>query len=236
MEKQMTNSQNTVSITSIYGPTSPGTVADWELFFARRALARIKANLGIDKMIELVQPQVNESNENFSKWISESNGKWVVSRTVIQVTGLKAEEFLAYHKTLGNNPPPALNAEPEHYGFRAVDGRIQVVESLGGHVTDIRFLFTDDIDIPAEDIYSDCPLRQFGYGSVGNEKIAVKSGHQFRNTDEGFEAILQIYFPAAIPEEVVEGHRQHLAVEHVNWFRQTAESLGRTFKPITTSR
>ncbi|MGD0609084.1 MAG: hypothetical protein ABSA53_36585 [Streptosporangiaceae bacterium] len=36
------------------------------------------------------------------------------------------------------------------------------------------------------------------------------------------------YFPAAAPEEFIEGHRQHLAVEFTNWIVSAAESLGRT--------
>ena len=52
--------------------------------------------------------------------------------------------------------------------------------------------------------------------------------HQFRETTDGFDALLAIYFPAAAPEEFIEGHRQHLAVEFTNWITGAAESLGRT--------
>jgi hypothetical protein len=44
----------------------------------------------------------------------------------------------------------------------------------------------------------------------------------------GFDALLAIYFPGAAPEEFIEGHRQHLAVEFTNWITTAAESLGRT--------
>jgi hypothetical protein len=52
--------------------------------------------------------------------------------------------------------------------------------------------------------------------------------HQFREATDGFDALLAIYFPAAAPEEFIEGHRQHLAVEFTNWIVSAAESLGRT--------
>ena len=51
--------------------------------------------------------------------------------------------------------------------------------------------------------------------------------HQVRETTDGFDALLAIYFPAAAPEEFIEG-RQHLAVEFTNWIIGAAESLGRT--------
>jgi uncharacterized protein len=231
----MANTQDTVYITSITGPTTAGNEVDWELFCARRALALLKKRLGMAKTIELLQPDIEETSANFKKWVAASNGKWKVSRTVIRVVGLKAEEFLAYHHTLAHNPPPALAAEPEHFAFGAVDDRVQVVENLGAHVADIRFLFSQDTDIPPEDLDPKFPqLRQVGSGMIGQEKVAVKAAHQFRNTDDGFEAILQIYFPEATPEEVIEGHRQHLAIEHSNWFFQTAASLGRPYKPLTS--
>ena len=41
--------------------------------------------------------------------------------------------------------------------------------------------------------------------------------HQFRKTGSGFDALLVIYFPAAAPEDLIEGHRQHLVVEFTDW-------------------
>ena len=49
--------------------------------------------------------------------------------------------------------------------------------------------------------------------------------HQFRETGAGFDALLVIYFPAAAPDDLVEGHRQHLAVEFTNWI--TAAGISR---------
>ena len=52
--------------------------------------------------------------------------------------------------------------------------------------------------------------------------------HQFQETETGFDALLAIYFPAAAPEDLIEGHRQHLAVEFTNWITAAGISHGRT--------
>ena len=44
----MTATTETTDITVVSGPTSPGTASDWQLFFARRALATLKARLGLE--------------------------------------------------------------------------------------------------------------------------------------------------------------------------------------------
>lgn len=37
--------------------------------------------------------------------------------------------------------------------------------------------------------------------------------HQFKPTDTGFEASLAVYWPENTPDEIVEGHCLHLAME-----------------------
>ncbi len=51
--------------------------------------------------------------------------------------------------------------------------------------------------------------------------------HQFRKTGSGFDALLVIYFPAAAPEDLIEGHRQHLVVEFTDWITAAGLSHGR---------
>jgi hypothetical protein len=51
----------TIDIAVAAGPTSPGTTADWELFFARRALANLKSRLGQQALLELLEPDTAAS-------------------------------------------------------------------------------------------------------------------------------------------------------------------------------
>ena len=60
----MTATTETTGITVVSGPTSPGTASDWELFFARRALATLKARLGLEGLLDLLQPDLAASAKN----------------------------------------------------------------------------------------------------------------------------------------------------------------------------
>ena len=50
----MTATTDTTDLTIVSGPTSPGTAPEWELFFARRALATLKARLGRQGLMDLL--------------------------------------------------------------------------------------------------------------------------------------------------------------------------------------
>jgi hypothetical protein len=43
--------------------------------------------------------------------------------------------------------------------------------------------------------------------------------HQFGDTASGFRARLGVYWPAAAPVELVEGHQWHLACEFNLWVK-----------------
>ena len=217
---------STVSITVASGPTSPGTTADWELFFARRALATLKARLGADGLLELLRPQIDASTATLSEWIGASEGRWQPSVTELQVTGLSAEEFLAHFESISHEQPRMLAAQPEHFVLRLHGDTMQVVENLGPHITDLALSFTGEQDAVAE-LSPDHPIRMVGHAALPNGKVVAHLLHQFRNTTDGFDVLLGIYFPATAPEEFIEAHRQHLAVEFTNWFRDAGQALGR---------
>jgi hypothetical protein len=71
------------------------------------------------------------------------------------------------------------------------------------------------------------PIRMTGYGYQmdGTESGGILQ--QFANTAEGFKAKLMIYFPAATPPELIEGHKWHLACEFTNWVNMFLDNKGR---------
>ena len=68
-----------------------------------------------------------------------------------------------------------------------------------------------------KDVRQDYPFKLSGFGHNDEGEISGYVLHQFKNTEDGFDADLGVYFPAAAPEDMFEQHRQHLVVEFTNW-------------------
>lgn len=221
----------TIDIAVVAGPTSPGTTADWELFFARRALANLKSRLGQQALLELLEPDTAASAETLKAWADSSRGQWRPAATQLQFHGISAGEFVSYFMSITGEQPKLLAAQPEHFVLaEAGNGPshvIRVVENLGRYISDFYITFTGEDQAVAE-LAPDYPTRMVGTVALADGTTIGHALHQFRETTDGFDALLAIYFPAAAPEEFIEGHRQHLAVEFTNWIVGAAESLGRT--------
>jgi hypothetical protein len=221
----------TIDIAVAAGPTSPGTTADWELFFARRALANLKSRLGQQAQLELLEPDTAASARTLKAWADRSQGHWRPAVTQLQVHGISAGEFVSYFMSITGEQPKLLAAQPEHFVLaEAGDGPshvVRVVENLGRYISDFYITFTGEDQAVAE-LAADYPTRMVGTVALADGTTIGHALHQFRETTDGFDALLAIYFPADAPEEFIEGHRQHLAVEFTNWIVGAAESLGRT--------
>lgn len=220
----------TIDIAVVAGPTSPGTSADWELFFARRALAKLKSRLGQQALLELLEPDIADSARTLKAWADSSQGQWRPALTRLRVRGISAGEFVSYFTSITGDQPKLLAAQPEHFVLvEAGDGPshvIRVVENLSRYISDFYITFTGEDQAVAE-LAPDYPARMVGTVALADGTTIGHALHQFRETTDGFDALLAIYFPAAAPEEFIEGHRQHLAVEFTNWIVGAAESLGR---------
>ncbi|KAL4801837.1 hypothetical protein BDV18DRAFT_164650 [Aspergillus unguis] len=207
----------TATVTS--GP--PGSIDQYELKFARRALRRIKERLGLEEMEKLLQPDIQESDEFWRETIAQNTtGEYKPARVQVSFQGISANEFLGwFHNTCSKDISCLLGAQPEHY-LVVVDeqGRQRVIENLGEHVS--RFNIKHEPPTRpwlVKDLDEDFPIRMSGYGQIESGEIHGYVLHQFRNTTEGFDANLAIYYPATTPDDLFEQHRQHLLVEFRNW-------------------
>jgi len=221
----MTGTINMFEVVVASGPTSRGSVSEWELYFARRALAKLKARLGTQGMLDLLAPDIDAGNTALSEWAAASDGKWNPAVTALRVSGLSANDFLSHLESIFHDRPKMLAVQPEHFVVGVSEGRMEVAENLGPHIAHFDIRFTDEVQAVGE-LLPDHPIRMVGNVALRDGTLIAHLLHQFRNTDTGFDAVLGIYFPQATPEEVIEGHRQHLAVEFTNWIIGAAESLG----------
>ena len=94
-------------ISIVSGPTSPGTASDWELFFARRALAMLKARLGREGLLDLLQPDLAAAAKTLTACAASSDGQWRPAITELHAEGLSAGEFLGYFHSIVDDSPQA---------------------------------------------------------------------------------------------------------------------------------
>lgn len=219
------------SVELVSGPTTSGGIDSHELAHARRALARLKSLVGHQGLLDLLAEDITEGNAFFRELAARSDGQLRSATTVLAVRGqLKAAPFLRWLEHAFSDENVLLAAEPEHYVFITnPDGSVTVVENLGPYVASVRLPgFDDEIQIPNDDEeaartvpellpVSQYPFRRLALISLPDGTAIGRMLIQCGDTGEGFSTSLTVYFPSDCPDEVFEGHLQHLAVEFRNW-------------------
>jgi hypothetical protein len=100
----------------------------------------------------------------------------------------------------------------------------RVIENLGEYITRFQIEFEPPTTLwQQRDLYDDFSIKLSGHGYLDNRTVIGNVLHQFRPRAGGFDANLCIYYPASVPEELLEQHRQHLVVEFTNWTRRCYE-------------
>ncbi len=228
----MTETNKAFSVELVAGPTGPGTVDDFELAHARRALAKLKALLGRQGLLDLLVGDVDEGNAYLREKAIASKGKMRSSTTVLAIRGLKAGEFVRWLETSFANESVLLAGEPEHFVIVPnPDRTVTLVENIGPHICRVQLPAYDAAkkldDEPLDELLpvSDFPFRRLAHLGLPDGTIVGRVLTQFGDTELGFTANLTCYFPVECPEEVSVHHSQHFAVEFRNWITAAAASL-----------
>ena len=196
-----------------------------ELKQARKALKLLKSGqLANDFFTEA---EFDKSDVLYQKWLTEASGKLKSTDVKIKATGMTAEKFLEQFYQMTKDLPTMLAANPEHYLINADPSQAQLegsVEVCGGVPVKFIAKFGDEFlkEVP---LNPDYPLRKVAKLYSRGGAFMCAGMHQFRNTDDGFEAILGIYYGGAIDEQNLTYHQEHLAVEYYNWYRFALERL-----------
>lgn len=126
-----------VAVTLTSGPAGPGSIDDFELFYARRALHRFRARLGRQGLLDLLAADIEEGNALLRESARASDGTFQGGgTTVLTARGLSSAEFLGWtDKAFAADENALLDAHPEHYVMAPeADGSFHVVENIGPHV------------------------------------------------------------------------------------------------------
>ncbi len=216
------------------GPADDRRIDDWELKASRRALANLRELLYGEPMLELVRGQVERGDALHREYLAASDGKWTEGQVVLTATGLNVEKFFTFLRSAlgaidGTNEDKRQAAvgmlfpsHPEHYGMPAYRG---VIETMGGIPTRTKVGFIDNPPGFVADLVDESyPVRLTGAGRLEDGTPHSYVLQQLKNTDDGMEANLRIWYPAACPPAYVDEHVEHYAVEFRNGCRLAAAS------------
>ncbi|MFJ2060118.1 hypothetical protein ACIOMM_29825 [Streptomyces sp. NPDC087908] len=213
-----------VTVTLQAGPADTGGIDDFELFYARRAVDRYRTLLGRQGLLDLMAGDIEKGNAFLRENALASGGVFKGGTTVLATKGLTSGEFLAWmDKAFAGDEQPLLAAHPEHYVMGTDEIGARVVENIGPHVASFYMggWGTDALDW-AEDAAELLPAAEFPRKMSSNLFLADgtvigRALIQFGDTAEGFTANLTVYFPVSCPDEVLDHHLRHYAVEFRNW-------------------
>ena len=214
-----------VTVTLQSGPTGFGSIDDFELFYARRALDRFRTRLGRQGLLDLLAADIEKGNAFLRDSARASDGSFTAGTTVLAAQGLSSGEFLAWmEKAFAGDERALLEAHPEHYVMAPeADGSFNVVENIGPHVcsfymggwgTDAMAWAADAAELLPE---SEFPHKMSSNLFLSDGTVVGRALTQFGDTADGFTASLTVYVPASCPQDVLEHHLRHYAVEFRNW-------------------
>lgn len=221
----------------IHAQTSNGAADDrrideWELKAARRGLTNLRELLYGEPMVELLREQIEHADALHREYLAASAGQWTEGQVILTVKGLAVETFITFLRaSLGaiDGTPEQVRqtadamlfpSHPEHYGMPPYRG---VIETMGGIPTRTRVGFIDNPpEFVAGLIDESYPIRLTGAGELEDGTPHTYVLQQLKDTEDGMEANLRIWYPAACPPHYVAEHVEHYAVEFRNGCRIAA--------------
>ncbi|MFC8453151.1 hypothetical protein [Kitasatospora sp. NPDC057223] len=222
-----------VTVTLASEPAGANSIDDFELFYARRAVARFRARLGRQGLLDLLAADIEEGNAALRESARTSDGGFTGGTTVLATRGLTSGEFLGWMNKAFADESVLLAAHPEHYTItNQEDGTVHVVENVGAHVASFYLGgWGEEAMTWAADAEEVLPEAEFPHKQATNLFLADGTiiGRvliQFGDTEEGFTSSLSVYLPTTCPEDVLEGHLQHFAIEFRNWITAAAAARG----------
>lgn len=151
------------------------------------------------------------------------------SAIALRVPGGRTAQFLEYYWECArsNDQAALLRACPDHFVQRiGPDGRHEVLETNGGSPLAAQF-FIDYQDLSRVVTPVDPGFAGQLAGVAYTRGVSIGAvRHQFRDTDDGFEARLVVEFPLPTLGHMIDGHRWHLACEFSNWIEAAHRCRG----------
>jgi hypothetical protein len=184
---------------------------------ARTACIAARQSYGVDGITHLYRDLLQASDRMW-KEVNAGTGKEAPMQFAtadVTVTGLTIEELRGALGTPSLIRDYAL-LNPDHY-FIEVDGDgMHAMETFGmyGAPTEMHLIADPAIPVPVE------PAAGYLILTAGSTSLArdgtdinVLAFHQYKPLENGFTVKLGSLYPATTPQQLVEGHKVHMAIE-----------------------
>lgn len=185
-----------------------------------------RANYSGEEVIELYADSMKRSDELWRQLAFDQNKPMKVSHCNMLVEGLSVEQFMAIMQIMQDDIRVALASHPEHFAGSITQEKLLVVEPFGmyGTPTLCTVMVCDASELGPQIQKDQDPTYTFsmaGRAYLPDGTTEINSPyHQFKPTDDGFEAKLAVYWPENTPDEIVSGHCLHLAMEFYEGLKQ----------------
>lgn len=179
-------------------------------------------------IIDIYQDSLKKSDAFWKKMAFSQDKPMKVSHTQMTITGVTLDKYMQVMHAMQEDDRVGLAAHPEHFAcsFNWDNGKLVGIEPFGmyGTPTLVQVNVLPSDDALSDQILADkdpsYPVTMAGEAFLTDEKTAVNVPyHQYKPTDNGFEAKLAVYWPEHVPDEIVEGHSFHLAMEFYGGLR-----------------
>ncbi|MFT4007589.1 MAG: hypothetical protein QM683_18950 [Lacrimispora sp.] len=186
-----------------------------------------------DKIIELYKDSLHKSDEMWKKLAFAQDKPMKVSRCSMKVSGISLQEYMAMMKGMQDDDRVGLSAHPEHFICHVSfdDGKLLGIEPFGAYGTPtlVTVMVVNESELGAQikaDKDLSFPISMAGRAFLVDGVTEVNSPyHQFKPTEDGFEAKLAVYWPEDTVDEIVSGHCLHLAMEFYQGILLTGKIL-----------
>ncbi|MGN0194785.1 MAG: hypothetical protein ACI39G_06725 [Pseudoramibacter sp.] len=146
------------------------------------------------------------------------------------VQGVTLNDYMGVMNEMTHNARLILRSHPEHMNAIETPEHIIGIEPFGTYGTPtLCIVKRADISEMGPRIQDDSdpafPVKTAGRAYLLDGTTEINSPfHQFRETSDGFEAKLAVYWPEKVPDEIVKGHSLHLAMEFYESLRYIEEA------------
>lgn len=188
----------------------------------RSILLSNKLRIGKDELNRLYAEQYRQADEMWSEILAKSDGDYSkkAARAHIIVTGLTFSKYMKIIASAIKIRKFLLAMHPDH-----IDATMtSVTEIMGMYGKPTQMIGKLKEPAPAL-INKEHNLRLIGASfltSSPDKKNAVAM-HQVKKIKGGIDMLAGAYFPSATPQELVDGHSIHMAVEISNAFKNVME-------------
>jgi len=178
------------------------------------------------KVIELYMESMKRSDVMWRELAFGLDKPMKISLCEMFVNDITLKEFLSFFESMKKDNLIGFAAHPEHFAGEIAERKFMVAEPFGMYGTPtLCYVMGGNVSELGARILKD-KNPEFAFSMSGRTYLTDSVTevncpyHQFKSTNDGFEAKLAVYWPEKTLDEIVSGHSMHLAMEFYEVLKQ----------------